>query len=1198
MVRAGVILSWAVSIVAIVLSTGAQALPLQPDGTLGNEHSVVTPIDAFNDRIDGGAARGANLFHSFQKFNVGEGRGVYFANPANISNILTRVTGGNISEIFGTLGVLGDANLWLINPTGIYFGPNARLDMTGSFTATTANGVWLGDDAIFSATDPASSTLLSISPGALFHNHLAAHQARIQSEAPLVTAGDLHLEAGNLELTGQVRAEGNLNLVGLEKVKIRDSDNVPFVASAGGNLLFQGNQIVDLFILNHNESGLVSGGNLTLRSDGDIIGDAHYFSYGNFRVEDLAGNLAPLLSPNDPIIRTSGDVAFSDYLGHSLHILAGGSVTVSGNISILGPGTGLMDSVTLSDGSSEPINGTTSGTVDIRAGTTNFGTPVSPSAGEGFTPDPPPLPGGAGSSADISISGFVNVNSDNGTILLTNQYFPNTTLAVVGGISASSLETSAGTGGKIVVDSRGDINIPGTIITSGSSGSGGNVILLTPNDITLPSTIHTKGTSVGGDVSIHSGGSINGSLFAINTGDFGSTNSTVFSALHGTLPPAFLLTSSNDLDSGTVELFAIESINLSQGIISASGHNNSGTGRGAGQEISLNSSGAIALDQVRLNSNSEFGNGEGISINSRTFSMLNESNLDINAEKLATQSGDITITAPDSVELTEDSLIALRVQNNSSGGAVILNPTKQLTLQDSLIATFANADSTPGGTAGTIQVAADRVDISGEFSGVGSVLGTSTFSGLANVSSRQGDSGGISVTAQQLNLFNGGSITATNAGDGLGGDISIDANSIFVGGAAPSQSFVSSITADSLDNGEGGNIQINADRLTLHEGITSTSSFGSGRAGEIRLSVVDLLLTGASTTPPVQAGLYGQSFNGSPAGSIFVSATNVDVQNEAKISVSSDPQAVGSSLLIDQANQRIDLINSNLALTTPPATSIPYVGRGTNNGDAGDINIFARERMNLRNQAEVVAETSSGQGGNINLDIGNILLMRYGSVISAEAGTAQAGGDGGNININSGFIISVPHENNDIIANAFNGNGGNITITTNGLYNIAFRDLLFPRNVITNDITASSNFGLNGTLTFNRISFPAEQGLNELPDSLVDAEDILSRDVCALRNDQIASGSSFGNINRGGIPVSPNDLTSANVSSPPWSSRPGLSQPQAIVIPRTHATDPLVRDKPAQGERAERDRLIGLMAETSGAEAGEPVSGYSACPAL
>ena len=71
---------------------------LVPDTTLGSENSRVTPMMPTIDQINGGATRDANLFHSFQEFNVGEGRSVYFTNPAGIENILTRVTGTNPSN--------------------------------------------------------------------------------------------------------------------------------------------------------------------------------------------------------------------------------------------------------------------------------------------------------------------------------------------------------------------------------------------------------------------------------------------------------------------------------------------------------------------------------------------------------------------------------------------------------------------------------------------------------------------------------------------------------------------------------------------------------------------------------------------------------------------------------------------------------------------------------------------------------------------------------------------------------------------------------------------------------------------------------------------------------------------------------------------------------------------------------------------
>ena len=145
------------------------------DNTLGKENSVVNRVNEVSDRIDGGASRGANLFHSFREFNVGEGRGAYFSNPNGVENIFSRVTGRSRSEIGGTLGVLGEANLFLINPNGILFGPNASLDVEGSFVGTTANAIGFGERGFFSATDPeVPSQLLTVNPSAFFFNQLTS----------------------------------------------------------------------------------------------------------------------------------------------------------------------------------------------------------------------------------------------------------------------------------------------------------------------------------------------------------------------------------------------------------------------------------------------------------------------------------------------------------------------------------------------------------------------------------------------------------------------------------------------------------------------------------------------------------------------------------------------------------------------------------------------------------------------------------------------------------------------------------------------------------------------------------------------------------------------------------------------------------------------------------------------------------------
>jgi filamentous hemagglutinin family protein len=132
------------------------------DETLGAERSQVNAIDAMSDRIDGGALRGRNLFHSFQRFNIEAGRSVYF-NDRGASNIFSRVTGvGLPSSINGTLGAYGTANLFFINPNGITFGSGARLAIGGSFVATTANSVLFDKGGTFSASNPAAPPLLTV----------------------------------------------------------------------------------------------------------------------------------------------------------------------------------------------------------------------------------------------------------------------------------------------------------------------------------------------------------------------------------------------------------------------------------------------------------------------------------------------------------------------------------------------------------------------------------------------------------------------------------------------------------------------------------------------------------------------------------------------------------------------------------------------------------------------------------------------------------------------------------------------------------------------------------------------------------------------------------------------------------------------------------------------------------------------------
>jgi len=143
----------------VLLSSQSLSAQVLPDNTLGAESSTIRTVDELRDRVESGAIRGENLFHSFEQFAIQEGARIDFANPEGITNIFSRVTGSSVSEIFGTLGVDGAANLFLMNPNGIIFGENSVIDVGGSFMATTAESIEFNSGDSFSATNPSTPNL-------------------------------------------------------------------------------------------------------------------------------------------------------------------------------------------------------------------------------------------------------------------------------------------------------------------------------------------------------------------------------------------------------------------------------------------------------------------------------------------------------------------------------------------------------------------------------------------------------------------------------------------------------------------------------------------------------------------------------------------------------------------------------------------------------------------------------------------------------------------------------------------------------------------------------------------------------------------------------------------------------------------------------------------------------------------------------
>lgn len=305
--------------VDLALSEGALAQSIVvPDDTLGTETSLVLPDpDGLPiDIIEGGATRGENLFHSFQEFNIGEGQGVYFANPAGIATILSRVTGQTPSDILGTLGVLGEADLFLINPNGIVFGENARLDVRGSFVATTANAIEFSNQGFFSLdSNPSDLPLLTVNPSALLFNQIIPQPIINRSTAGssgltvdngrslLLVGGDVSLDGGRLTASGgrvELGGVSEAGTVGLiadsgalslafpadvrrADVELTNGADVNVAAGGGGSVAFNARNIDTL------EGSNIRAGisNLT-RTTGAQAGDVTLNATDTVRIENSA----------------------------------------------------------------------------------------------------------------------------------------------------------------------------------------------------------------------------------------------------------------------------------------------------------------------------------------------------------------------------------------------------------------------------------------------------------------------------------------------------------------------------------------------------------------------------------------------------------------------------------------------------------------------------------------------------------------------------------------------------------------------------------------------------------------------------------------------------------------------------------------------------------------------------------------------
>ncbi|UKP00474.1 two-partner secretion domain-containing protein [Nostoc sp. UHCC 0870] len=427
--------------------------------------------------------------------------------------------------------------------------------------------------------------------------------------------------------------------------------------------------------------------------------------------------------------------------------------------------------------------------------------------------------------------------------------------------------------------------------------------------------------------------------------------------------------------------------------------------------------------------------------------------------------------------------------------------------------------------------------------------------GLLTETLGKGASQDITINTQQLTIRNGAGIINRTFGFGHGGNIVVQASEfIEVRDFNPANIF-SVISSSTLADGNGGNITLFTPRLTVANGAvvgSVTFSRTQGRGGDLlinadRIEIIGNHLPGATalSTASFVSGNAGNAILNTDkltvrdSGVITSSSSsrgtagNVTINASAEVSVQGRiPRALSSSEIrsaVIAPSQFAQLFfgipaipigqGGNVTINTPLLTvsdqgSITVRNQGI--GDAGNIQVNTQS-LRLSNNGSITATTESGAGGDINLQT-ELLSMRYGSTITTKA---SGMGNGGNINITAPVILGL--ENSDIIANAVQGRGGNINITTQGIIGLEYRNTLTPREDLTNDITASSQFNVNGTVQINNIGVDPNSGLLELPANITDQSQQIATG-CSNTND-----SSFVATGRGGVPQNPTQEVRSDV---------------------------------------------------------------------
>ncbi|MEG4023073.1 S-layer family protein [Microcoleus sp. S13C4] len=897
--KQGGFLFWSFSSIALCYLGQANPARAQivPDATLP-VNSTVTPAGSTNS-IAGGTRGGNNLFHSFKEFSLRTGSTAYFNNSLDVQNIITRVTGGSISNIDGILKANGTANLFLLNPNGIIFGPNASLNIGGSFLASTASAVKLSDGTEFSAIAPnPPSSLLRVNvpiglqyrsnPGSIVNQSRAIDSKGqivglqvLPSKTIVIAGGDVRLDGGNLQAPGGRVELGGLRGAGTVGINW-DSNNLslsfPQQVARG-----------DVSLLNNAQV------NVRAKGGGVIAVNARNLEISQGSTTEGSTLRAGIAAGVGNAESQAGDI----------------EVNATGEIAIIGTQTFISNAV-LSNSKGQ------GGDIRITAGSLRV-----TNGGQIFT-------GifGQGNSGNVNITvrdkaSFEGEGSDN-----------------VSSGAYSRLESDAvGQGGDINL-TAGTLSVTNGAVLQASTLGRGNAGSI---NINVRDTASFEGTN---SADLFSSGAYSRVEDSQTVGRRGSINITA-GTLSVTNGAVITTSTGGQGNPGTVTINVRDTI-----ILDGVGpfREDLKTGQSSGIFSSVKETGVGEGGNIRINTR-VLSVGNGAVVIANTFGQGNGGNIQINADSIylagvdvgGQSSGIFTPTEPgalgkageillntDSFRVTDRAVVSSRTLNSSNGGRIVINArTFEATNGGQVLTTTSR-----GGNAGEIAInTRDRMILAGTNNifaeqvarfGPDLVSNVSASSGLFASTGKDSTGGGGNLTVQagQLIVQEGAQVSVSAGGLGAAGNLRVTADSIRLNNG---------VLKATTSAGNFGNIRLQARDLQLRRGSQiTTNATGFATGGNIN---IDTGVLAALENSDISAN--SETARG---GQVFINAQGIfGIEARSQPTLNSDITATGGtpelSGTVDIQTPDINPTSSLLVLPQTPVDVASLIARRCSTGN-------------------------------------------------------------------------------------------------------------------------------------------------------------------------------------------------------------------------------------------------------------------------